>query len=179
MPLSGTDQKSRRQGEQRHAEPNEAHGSSRCCGAGSDRSGRWRRPDSNEYTDEKDHQDHLVNVDRCAKWRMRAVLAHSPPLTRQPRRYVLGMEPRTVWQEQDSVQSGGGAVVRAAAFSVRDADRGGVTLTVQVPQGFWSQLDGGGASATLLLNPDEARGIAAWLDVAADAADEEGPPLYG
>jgi hypothetical protein len=89
------------------------------------------------------------------------------------------MEPRTVWQEQDGVQSGGGAVVRAAAFSVREADRGGVTLTVQVPQTFWASLDGGGATATLVLNPDEARGIAGWLDAAADAADETGPPLYG
>jgi hypothetical protein len=54
-----------------------------------------------------------------------------------------------------------------------------VTLTVQVPDGHWSALEGGGANATLVLNPDEARGFAAWLDAAAEAADRVGPPLYG
>jgi len=92
---------------------------------------------------------------------------------------VGGAEPRTVWQERDGVQSGGGAVVRAAAFRVGEIDRGGVTVTLQLPANFWATLGGGGANATLLLNPDEARGIAAWLDAAADTADQAGPPLYG
>jgi hypothetical protein len=84
-----------------------------------------------------------------------------------------------VWREQDGVQSGGGGTVRAAAFTIGGTERGGVTLTVQVPDGHWSPVDGGGVNATLLLNPDEARGFAAWLDAAADAADKVGPPLYG
>ena len=100
-------------------------------------------------------------------------------LVRRERSYGSGMEPRTVWQEQDGVQSGGGATVRGAAFTVAGAERGGVTLTIQVPDGFWSALERGGANATLLLNPHEARGFAAWLDAAAGAADEVGPPLYG
>ena len=70
-------------------------------------------------------------------------------------------------------------MVRAAAFTVAGAERGGVTITVQVPDGHWSALDGGGANATLLLDPDEARGFAAWLDAAASAADDVGPPQYG
>ena len=61
-----------------------------------------------------------------------------------------------MWQEQDGVLAGGGAVVRAAAFGVGGQVRGGVTLTLQVPDGAWQPLDGGGASATLLLGPDEA-----------------------
>jgi hypothetical protein len=77
------------------------------------------------------------------------------------------------------MQSGGGTIVRAGAFTIAGAERGGVTITVQVPDGFWSALDAGGANATLLLNPDEARRVATWLDAAADAADEVGPPLYG
>jgi hypothetical protein len=39
-------------------------------------------------------------------------------------------------------------------------------------------IEGGGASATLLITSNEARGFAAWLDAAAEAADAAGPPLY-
>ena len=74
--------------------------------------------------------------------------------------------------------SGGRGMVRAAAFSVADGIRVGVTLTIRVPDGFFRPIDGGGASATLLLNPGEARGFAAWIDAAADAVDAAGPPLY-
>jgi hypothetical protein len=87
-------------------------------------------------------------------------------------------QPRTVWQDQDGVSSGGGGIVRAAAFPIGDGERGGVTLTLQVPDDLFAPIEGGGASATLLLNPDEARGFAAWLDAAAEAADSVGPPLY-
>ena len=87
-------------------------------------------------------------------------------------------EPRTVWQGQDGVASGGGAIVRGAAFPVGGIERGGVSLTLQVPAGFFGEIDGGGASATLLLTPQEARGFAAWLDAAAESADAVGPPLY-
>lgn len=88
------------------------------------------------------------------------------------------MEPRTVWQDQDGVHSGGGAVVRAAAFSVGGEERGGVTLTLQVPAGSWQEGPEGAGAATLLLTPSEARGFASWLDAAAEAADDVGPPLY-
>ena len=67
---------------------------------------------------------------------------------------------------------------RAAAFPVADSIRVGVALTIRVPDGFFRAIEGGGASATLLLNPGEARGFAAWLDAAAEAADAAGPPLY-
>jgi hypothetical protein len=48
-----------------------------------------------------------------------------------------------------------------------------------VPEGFFHVVpqDQSGV-ATILLNPNEARGIAAWLDEAAQAADRVGPPLY-
>ena len=54
-------------------------------------------------------------------------------------------------------------MVRAAAFEIGNEARGAVTLTVRVPDGFWAGVEGGGASATLLLDSDEARGFAAWL----------------
>jgi hypothetical protein len=69
-------------------------------------------------------------------------------------------------------------MVRAAAFQVGGAERGAVTLTVQVPDGFFGPLDGGGASATLLVTADEARRFASWLHQAADEADGVGPALY-
>ena len=87
-------------------------------------------------------------------------------------------EPRTLWQAEDEVLSGGSGMVQAAAFPVAGSERVGVTLTIRVPDGFFRPIDGGGASATLLLNPQEARGFASWLDAAADAADAAGPPLY-
>lgn len=89
------------------------------------------------------------------------------------------MEPATLWEEKDGVRSGGGAIVRAAAFEIGKEVRGAVTLTVRVPDGFWASVEGGGASATLVLNSDEARGFAAWLDRAAREADRAGPRLYG
>ncbi len=69
-------------------------------------------------------------------------------------------------------------MVRGAAFSVGDTERGGVTFTVQVPDGFYVPIDGGGATATLLITPNEARRFASWLEQAASAADAVGPPLY-
>lgn len=86
--------------------------------------------------------------------------------------------PRTLWEEQDGVQSGGGGMIRAAAFTIGGAERTAVTLTVRVPDGFYNVIDGGGASATLLITSREARGFAAWLDAAADAADAAAPPLF-
>ena len=68
--------------------------------------------------------------------------------------------------------------MRGAAFPVGGIERGGVCLTLQVPDGLFAAISGGGVSATLLLTPSEARGFAAWLDAAAEAADAVGPPLY-
>ena len=67
----------------------------------------------------------------------------------------------------------------AAAFETAGAVRGAVTLTVRVPPGFSRQLDGGGATATLLIDPDEALGSAGWLDAAAQAVEKTGPALFG
>ncbi len=87
-------------------------------------------------------------------------------------------EPRTLWQDQDGVLCGGSGMVCAAAFPVANSMQVGVTLTIRFPDEFFRPIDGGGASATLLLNPEEARGFAAWLNAATDAADAAGPPLY-
>jgi hypothetical protein len=53
-----------------------------------------------------------------------------------------------------------------------------VTLSVVVPDGHFNAVDGR-VAATLLLNPDEAVGIAEWLREAFRAADEAAPPMYG
>ena len=87
-------------------------------------------------------------------------------------------QPRTVWEEHDGVAAGGGGAVRAAAFPVGGDERGAVTLTVHVPDGFFAAREDGSGSATLLITATEARGFATWLEQAADAADLVGPPLY-
>lgn len=88
-------------------------------------------------------------------------------------------QPQTVWEDADGVLSGSTASVRAAAMPLGDQMCGAVTLTIRVPEGFFEvvQQDGSGV-ATILLNPNEARGIAVWLDEAAQAAARVGPPLY-
>ncbi len=68
--------------------------------------------------------------------------------------------------------------MRAAAFPVGGDERGAVTLTLHVPDGWFAAHDGGGGSATLLITATEARGFASWLEQAADAADVVGPPLH-
>lgn len=88
-------------------------------------------------------------------------------------------QPRTVWEQSDGVASGGGGVIRAASFPVGGDERGAVTFTVRVPDDFFAPIEGGGATATLLIAPDEARDFASWLEEAAAAADRVGPPLYG
>ena len=69
-------------------------------------------------------------------------------------------------------------MIRSAAFSIGSGWRGGVTLSVSVPDGFAETIRGGGSTATLLLDPDEARDLAWWLVEAADSAGAAGPGLY-
>jgi hypothetical protein len=55
-----------------------------------------------------------------------------------------------------------------------------VMVTLRVPAGFHKVFhEDQSGSATVVLNPDEARSVAAWLEQAAAAADEVGPSLYG
>lgn len=93
--------------------------------------------------------------------------------------HSMTTQAQTVWENSDGVRSGGMAVVRGAAMPRGHQVCGAVTLTVRVPEGFFQVVEqDGSAAATILLNPDEARGVAAWLAEAADAADQVGPPLY-
>jgi hypothetical protein len=56
---------------------------------------------------------------------------------------------------------------------------GAVVLTVRVPADFFKVIDtDGSGTASLLLNPDEAAGLAGWLQQAATSAEAAGPPLY-
>jgi hypothetical protein len=88
------------------------------------------------------------------------------------------MEPKTLFEKQDGVLSGGRVGVRGAEFSVGGRPRGGVTLSVHVPRDFAQSHEDGSVSATLILNPDEGLGIAEWLREAFHAVDQVGPPLY-
>jgi hypothetical protein len=89
-----------------------------------------------------------------------------------------GPEPQTVWERPlDEVSSGMRIHVRAAVFSMGDSGRSGVTLTIEVPKGFHEPLLEDGRAATILLNPDEARGLSGLKD-AAGAALDAAPPLY-
>ena len=69
-------------------------------------------------------------------------------------------------------------MIRSTAFSSGSGWRGGVTLTVAVPDGFAETIRGGGSTATLLLDPDEARDLAQWLVESADGAGAAGPGLW-
>ena len=62
-------------------------------------------------------------------------------------------EPESLFEQMDQVASGGRVAVRAAAFAVGGGARGGVTLSIVVPEGFGSAQSDGTVSATLLLDP--------------------------
>lgn len=87
--------------------------------------------------------------------------------------------PQIIWEESEGLLSGSVVLVRGAAMPEADQVHGAVMLTVRVPEELFEVVreDGSGV-ATIMLNPDEARGIAAWLDEAAHEADQVGPPLY-
>jgi hypothetical protein len=88
-------------------------------------------------------------------------------------------EPATVWERPlDEVASGMQVGVRSAVFQVAGDGRSAVTLSISVPDAYARAVEGG-TSATILLNPDEARGLSGWLDEAADAALKAAPPMYG
>jgi len=71
--------------------------------------------------------------------------------------------PLTLSEERIGFGSGCRAVVRAASFAVADHRAGGVTLSTLVPDGFFQFIEGGGASATTMLGPGEARARCAAL----------------
>lgn len=87
-------------------------------------------------------------------------------------------EPETVWEQApDEVASGMRVGVRAAVFQVGGDSRSAVTLSIAVPDSF-AQPANGGTSATILLNPDEARALRIWLEDAAAKALKAAPPMY-
>ena len=68
--------------------------------------------------------------------------------------------------------------MRAAEFTIEGTARGAVTLTLAVPDGFFTARSDGGMTATALMNPEEARQLAHAFHAASEAADRAGPPLY-
>jgi hypothetical protein len=87
--------------------------------------------------------------------------------------------PVTLSEERLDFDSGCRVMVRAASFAVAAHRAGGVTVTSAVPDGFFMPIEGGGASATAVIGPAEARALAALLVDAAQRAETVGPPLYG
>lgn len=88
-------------------------------------------------------------------------------------------EPRTVYSEQAESRSGGAGLVRAAVFPFTETERAAVMLTLFVTSDFVAVHEDGSAGATLMLDADEARQYAAWLNDAADRAEAHGSPLHG
>ena len=88
------------------------------------------------------------------------------------------MEPTTLLEKADDTASGMRVGVRAATFDVGGERRAAVTVTLVVPDGHFNVVEGG-VAATILLNPDEAIGVAEWLREAFGAADSAAPPMYG
>jgi len=79
----------------------------------------------------------------------------------------------------DSVANGSRLAVRAAAFLVGSATRGGVVLTTRVPGELGHVVsDDGSIVSSLMLDPIEARGLAELLTRAAQEAEKAGPGLY-
>jgi hypothetical protein len=66
---------------------------------------------------------------------------------------------------------------RAATFSRGGKPASTVTLIVAAPSGYFTSLPNDAGAATALLSSTEARGIAARLIEAADAADAAAPGL--
>jgi hypothetical protein len=87
-------------------------------------------------------------------------------------------EPQTVWERPvDQVASGMRVGVRGAVFSIGGSERSAVTISISVPDAFMETTESG-TSATILLNPDEAQGLASWLREAAATALGAAPPMY-
>jgi hypothetical protein len=56
--------------------------------------------------------------------------------------------------------------------------RGAVAITVHLPAGSAQVAEDGAVTATVLLGPDEALGVVAWIREASEAARTVGPPLF-
>jgi hypothetical protein len=78
--------------------------------------------------------------------------------------------PETLSEERTEFHSGCRLMVRAATFAVGQERRAAVMVTVLVPDGFFQQVKGGGASCTAMVTPAEARKLGAELLAAAETA---------
>lgn len=87
------------------------------------------------------------------------------------------VEPTTLMEQANETASGMRVGVRAATFDIGGDRRAAVTVTLVVPDGHFNLVEGG-VAATILLNPEEALGIAEWLREAFAAADSAAPPMY-
>jgi len=88
------------------------------------------------------------------------------------------LHPRNIWWREQQFRSGVRIAVTGAAFLIDGSARGGVTVTMAVPDDLSRSLEGGGVSATVLLDPTEAQTLCEWLRAAADSIANVGPGLY-
>jgi hypothetical protein len=88
------------------------------------------------------------------------------------------VEPQISWEKSDRLLSGSTLAVRAVGLPDEGQLRSAVAVSLYVPAGATQVAEDGSATVTLLLGPEEALGISAWLREAYQAAETLGPPLY-
>jgi hypothetical protein len=87
--------------------------------------------------------------------------------------------PQIVWEQSDRLLSGATLAIRGVGLPEEDELRSVVSITFHVSAESVQVDADGSATATILVGPQEALGISAWLRQASVAADTVGPPLYG
>jgi hypothetical protein len=90
---------------------------------------------------------------------------------------MTAAQPRIVWEKSDRLLSGTILAIRAVALPEQDEEHGAVAVTAHVPPGSVRVEDDGAGTVTLLLGPEEALGLSAWLREASQSAETVGPPL--
>jgi hypothetical protein len=87
--------------------------------------------------------------------------------------------PQIVWEQSDRLLSGSMLAVRGVGLPEGDELRSVVSMTFTIGSEAFQVAEDGSATATILVGPQEALGISAWLRQASTAADQVGPPLFG
>ena len=95
-----------------------------------------------------------------------------------PHHRLRDMEPEIAWEKSDRLLSGSTLAVRAVGLPDGEELRSAVAVTLHLPTGSVQIADDGTATCTVLIAPEEALGVSAWLREASTAAAELGPPLY-
>jgi len=88
------------------------------------------------------------------------------------------VEPQIAWEKSDRLLAGSTLAIRSVGLPHEGELRAAVAFSLYVPPGSTQVADDGSATVTVLLGPEEALGVSAWLRQASQAAEVIGPPLY-